>query len=96
MKCKFVSLQFLQFMESSDSVDVVVQSENTSSLGLAMTILGTTLLIFAATEYVLFLRRICREADRKFPFTTTLFAADLLSLVGLLVLLEMLFQIGPF
>ncbi len=92
----FALTKFLQFIQGSETTDEVAGAEETSQLGLAMAVLGTSLLILATIEYVLYLGRTCRETNRKFPLSTTLFAAGLLSLVGLLVLLEMLFQIGPF
>jgi putative membrane protein len=60
-----------------------------------MTVLGTVLLVLATAEYALFLRGICREMHQKFPRSLALLAALLLSILGLLALMDILFRVGP-
>jgi putative membrane protein len=49
----------------------------------------------AIVEYLLFQRWLSRELKVKFPLSTALLAAVLISLIGILMLLNLLFKWGP-
>jgi putative membrane protein len=53
------------------------------------------LLALAIVEYFLFLRNLSKETGQKYPISTALIAAILLSVIGVLVLINLLFRMGP-
>ncbi|MDQ7823665.1 MAG: DUF202 domain-containing protein [Candidatus Eremiobacteraeota bacterium] len=91
----FTIFKFFQYLQESKSFELVKGHHGARNLGMLMTLLGTCLLIPATVEYLLFLRRISKEAHQKFPVSTALLAAFLLSILGLLAIMNLLFNIGP-
>jgi putative membrane protein len=91
----FTIFKFFQYLHESDTLELAARAHGARNLGLMMTVLGTVLLLMATAEYALFLRCICREMHQKFPRSLALLAALLLSMVGLLALMDILFRIGP-
>lgn len=65
------------------------------NFGIALVALGMLLLALAIAEYVLFLRDLSSRTGQKFPVSMALVSALLLSVVGILVLINLLFQMGP-
>jgi len=92
----FTIFKFFQYLHESKAVDSAAGSHGARNLGTLMTVLGTVLLILATAEYTLYLRQICKVLHHKFPRSLTLLAALLLSMLGLLALMDILFKIGPF
>lgn len=65
------------------------------NFGVVLVALGMLLLALAIVEYFLFMRKLSRDTGEKFTVSTALVAAILLSLVGILVLVNLLFNMGP-
>jgi putative membrane protein len=91
----FTIFKFFQYIHELKTAEPVIGSHGARNLGMLMTILGTVLLMLATAEHALFLRRICREMHQKFPRSLSLLAALLLSIIGLLALMDILFHVGP-
>lgn len=92
----FTIFKFFQYLHESKTLELAAGSHGARNLGLFMTALGTVLLFLASLEHTLYIRRICREMHQKFPRSLALMAAFLLSMIGLLALMDLLFHIGPF
>ena len=69
-----------------------VSPEGPKKFGAALVILGVFFLFLATIEYVMFIRRLCKRADQRFAFSSSLLASALLSILGLAVLAGMLFK----
>jgi putative membrane protein len=91
----FTIFKFFQYLHQSDTIEIARGTHGARNLGLLMTALGTVLLLLATAEYALFIRGICRDMHQKFPRSLALLAAFLLSIIGLLALMDILFRIGP-
>jgi putative membrane protein len=65
------------------------------NFGVVLVVLGMLLLALAIVEYFLFLRKLSLDTGEKFTVSTALVAALLLSLVGILVLVNLIFNMGP-
>jgi putative membrane protein len=65
------------------------------NFGIALVGLGMILIALAIIEYILFLRDLSLRTGQKFPISMALVSAILLSIVGVLVLINLLFQMGP-
>jgi len=53
------------------------------------------LLALVVLEYFLFLKKLSKDAGQRFTISMALIAAILLSLVGILVLVNLIFKMGP-
>jgi hypothetical protein len=70
--------------------------EGPRNLGMALVILGTTVLIAATIQYWLMLRHVRRSSGEKFPLSLSVITAAALSVVGLVAVLNVVFRFGPF
>ncbi len=91
----FSIYKFFQYLLESNLASGRLQHYAPRNFGVALVGLGMILLALAVIEYLLFLRNLSRETGQKYPISTALIAAILLSAVGVLVLLNLLFRIGP-
>lgn len=92
----FTIFKFFQYLHESKSAEFVRGLHRARNMGVLMTSLGTVLLVLATVEYLLYVRRISRDAHQGFPKSTSLVAAFLLSILGILALMDLFFNIGPF
>jgi putative membrane protein len=91
----FTIYKFFQYLLESSLTTGHLQQNAPRNFGVALVSLGMVLLAMAIVEYFLFQRKLSRLSGQKFPISTTLIASLLLSLFGILVLLNLLFRIGP-
>lgn len=92
----FTIYKFFQYLRESKNILGNMGTNRPRNLGLVLVALGTVLLIVAIVEYILYLRRLNRETGKKFAVSPTLFAALLVTIIGLFALFNLLFRLGPF
>ena len=68
----------------------------TKNFGIALVALGVIFLILATFEYIAFIKRLCHKACQPFVLSASLMASFFLSIVGLIALVSMLFEIELF
>lgn len=91
----FSIYKFFQYLLGSNVVADKLPHYAPRNFGVALVGLGMILLALAIVEYFMFLRNLSRDTGQKFPISTALVAALLLSIVGIFVLINLLFQMGP-
>ncbi len=91
----FSIYKFFQYLLESNLTAGHLQHYAPRNFGVALVSLGMILLALAILEYFLFLRNLTRETGQKYPISTALVAALLLSAIGVLVLVNLLFRTGP-
>jgi putative membrane protein len=91
----FTIFKFFVYLRESNLLSSQLPLHGPRNLGLGLVGLGTLLLGMAIVEYLLYQRWLSREMKKKFPFSTALLAAILISLIGILALLNLLYNVGP-
>jgi putative membrane protein len=91
----FTIFKFFMYLRESDILSGNLPLQGPRNLGLGLVGLGTFLLGMAIVEYLLYQRWLSREMKQKFPLSTTLLAAVILSIVGILALINLLYNVGP-
>ena len=91
----FTIYKFFMYLRQSNIISGQLSLHGPRNLGLMLVGLGTLLLGIAIVEYLLYQRWLSREMKVKFPWSTTLLAAVLISLIGVLALINLLYNIGP-
>jgi putative membrane protein len=91
----FSIYKFFQYLLESNLTAGNLQHAAPRNFGIALVGMGMVLLIIAVLEYFLFLRNLSRRTGQKFTISTALIAAILLSAVGVLVMINLLFRTGP-
>ena len=91
----FSIYKFFQYLLESNLTAGHLQHNAPRNFGIVLVALGMLLLDLAIVEYFLFLRNLSRETGHKYPISTTLIAALILTIMGILVLINLLFRIGP-
>jgi putative membrane protein len=91
----FTIYKFFQYLLESSLTAGNLQHNAPKNFGIALVLLGMFLLMLAILEYFLFLRNLSRGSGQKYPISTALIAALLLSVIGILVLINLLFRAGP-
>jgi putative membrane protein len=91
----FTIFKFFVYLRESNLLSSQLPLHGPRNLGLGLVGLGTLLLGMAIVEYLLYQRWLSREMKKKFPFSTALLAAVLISLIGVLALLNLLYNVGP-
>ena len=91
----FTIYKFFQYLLESSLSAGNIQHNAPRNFGITLVVLGMLLLILAILEYIMFLRNLSRGTGQKYPISTALVAALLLSAVGVLVLINLLFRAGP-
>jgi putative membrane protein len=91
----FTIYKFFQYLLESNLAAGNLQHNAPRNFGIALVLLGMLLLMMAILEYFLFLRNLSRISGQKYPISTALIASILLSVVGILVLINLLFRAGP-
>jgi putative membrane protein len=91
----FSIYKFFIYLRESGFISGTLHMYGPRNLGLALVVLGTLLMGFAAVEYFFFQRSLSRQFNRKFRVSTVLIASLLISVVGILALINLLYNIGP-
>jgi putative membrane protein len=91
----FTIYKFYQYLMESNVLSVEIPHNAPRNFGLALVILGMFLLGMAVVEYLLFQRTLSRETGQKLPISTALIASLLITIIGILVLINLLFRMGP-
>lgn len=92
----FTIFKFFQYMKESEPSSFTFPVNRPRNFGLALVILGVVLLGLATLENVMFIKRLSRDSRRRFPKSTALAGAFIITLLGILALLDLLLRIGPF
>jgi len=91
----FTIFKFFMYLRESDLLSGQLPMHGPRNLGLGLVGLGTFLLGMAIVEYLMYQRWLSREMKQKFPLSTALLAALLITVIGILALFNLLFNIGP-
>ena len=91
----FTIFKFFMYLRESDILSGQLPLQGPRNLGLGLVGLGTFLLGMAIVEYLLYQRWLGREMKQKFPLSTALIAALLITVIGILALFNLLFNVGP-
>lgn len=90
----FTIFKFFQYLRS-DAITLQASTQGTRHLGLILVLLGTGLLGMAILEYIAYQWKLSRWMKQKFPLSTALIAALLISVLGILAVINLAFNIGP-
>lgn len=91
----FTIYKFFMYLQESHLLSGQLLMHGPRNLGLGLVGLGTFLLAMAIVEYLLYERSLSKRMGQKFPLSTALMAAILISVLGILALLNILFNVGP-
>ena len=91
----FTIYKFFMYLRESNVLSGQLPMYGPRNLGLGLVGLGTFLLGMAIVEYLLYQRWLSKEMKQKFPLSTTLLAAVVLSILGVLALINLLYNVGP-
>ncbi len=93
----FTIYKFFQYLVDSKTVDLSARPQGPRNLGLALITLGTVVLAVATLQHWLFLKKLSRGTGGKDnSISLALITALLITLLGIIVLLNLLFRFGPF
>jgi putative membrane protein len=90
----FTIFKFFQYLRSEVMAGQAA-AQGTRHLGLVLVLLGTALLGMAILEYLVYQWKLSRWMKQKFPLSTALIAALLISILGILAAVNLAFNIGP-
>jgi putative membrane protein len=91
----FTIFKFFMYLRESNLLSGQLPMYGPRNLGLGLVGLGIFLLGMAIVEYLLYQRWLSREMKQKFPLSTALITALLLTVIGILALVNLLFNVGP-
>ena len=91
----FTIYKFYQYLMESNVLAGELPHNAPRNFGVALVALGMFLLAMAIVEYMLFQRNLSKETNQKFPVSTALIASLLIAIIGILVLINLLFRMGP-
>ena len=91
----FTIFKFFMYLQESGFVAGQLRMYGPRDLGLSLVGLGTFLLALAILEHFLYLRSLSKRTSQPFRLSTSLVASLLIMLIGLLALVNLLFNIGP-
>ena len=91
----FTIYKFFMYLRESNLLSGQLPMYGPRNLGLGLVGLGTFLLGMAIVEYILYQRWLSREMREKFPMSTSLIAAILITMIGVLALINLLYNVGP-
>lgn len=91
----FTIYKFFMYLRESGVVAQQLPMHGPRNLGLALVLIGTALLAVATFEHILYQRMLSKELKQKFPLSTALIAALLITMLGLLAIVNLLFNLGP-
>ena len=91
----FTIYKFFMYLRESGVVAQQLPMHGPRNLGLALVLIGTVLLGVATVEHILYQRMLSRQLNQKFPLSTALLAALLITVLGLLAMVNLLFNLGP-
>jgi putative membrane protein len=91
----FTIYKFFMYLRESGFLSDRLPMYGPRNLGLGLVGLGTFLLGLAILEYFLYQRSLSRRTGQKYRISTALVASLLITLIGILALLNLLYNIGP-
>ncbi len=91
----FTIYKFFMYLQESNVLLEKLPMYEPRNLGLLMVGLGTLLLMLAILEHFVYLRSLSKRAGQPFRVSTATIASLLITLLGVLALLNLLFKIGP-
>lgn len=91
----FGIVKFFQYLKDINVEIGRLSMHGPMNLGTLLVVLGIALLGLAIVEYLIFMRQLEKETDKKMPISLALVAACLLTTLGFLALLNILFRMGP-
>jgi putative membrane protein len=91
----FGIVKFFQYLKDVNVEIGRLPMHGPMNLGTLLVVLGIALLGLAIVEYLMFMRQLKNETGRKMPVSLALIAACMLTVLGFLALLNIMFRIGP-
>jgi putative membrane protein len=91
----FTIFQFFVFLQKSGYVVGTFDMRGPRNFGLVLVGLGTLLITLAISEHFLYLRSLNKRMGQPLQPSTALVASLIIIIMGILVLLSLLFNIGP-
>ncbi|MEI6457032.1 MAG: DUF202 domain-containing protein [bacterium] len=91
----FTIYKFMQILQEHNN-PVVIRAEEPRNVGLALISLGSFGLVFATVQHFKYVKRMNPGKRYRFWADLSFIVACLLTLLGLLMLLSIVFQSGPF
>jgi putative membrane protein len=92
----FTLYKFFQYIRESGIAGTAWRPIGTRNLGLALISLGVCMLGGAIVDNKIFMRKLERTAQQKFPGSRAMIAAFLILVIGLIALISIIFRVGPF
>ena len=91
----FTIYKFFMYLRESDVLSPQLPLYGPRNLGLGLVGLGTILLMLAILEHFLYQRSLSKLTGQPFRLSTALVASLIITLLGLLALVNLLFNVGP-
>jgi putative membrane protein len=91
----FTIYKFFMYLQESNVLSEKLPMYGPRNLGLGLVGLGTFLMMLAILEHFLYQRSLSKRMGQPFRLSTALIASLLITLIGLLALLNLLFNVGP-
>jgi putative membrane protein len=91
----FSIYKFFQYLQETNVASTALHHYAPRNFGVALVIVGMFLLAVAMLDYYLFLKKLNRFAGQKFQVSLTPAAAVILFIIGIMVLINLMFRIGP-
>jgi putative membrane protein len=91
----FSIYKFFQYLRDSNIAASSIQHYAPRNFGVALVAVGMFLLVMAVIDYFLFIKKLCKSTGQKFQISLTPVAAIILFIVGILVLINLMFRVGP-
>ncbi|MGA9140832.1 MAG: DUF202 domain-containing protein [Methanocella sp.] len=92
----FTIYKFFMYLQESNILSEKLPMYGPRNLGLGLVGFGTFMLALAIAEHFLYLRSLSKRTGQPFHLSTATIASLLITLFGLLALINLLFNIGPF
>ena len=93
----FTIAKIFQYLRESGAVAGDWRPVGPTNLGLALIVLGTALLMAATVEHILFVKRLQANAPHDVPrHSIAVTAAIIVVLIGVILIGNLLLQVGPF
>jgi putative membrane protein len=91
----FSIYKFFQYLRDTSIAASSIQHYAPRNFGVALVAVGMFLLVVAAIDYFLFIKKLCQSTGQKLQISLTPVAAIILFIIGVLVLINLMFRMGP-
>ena len=91
----FSIYKFFQYLQETKVATSALHHYAPRNFGVALVAVGMFLLVVAILDYYLFLKKLSRSEGQRFHISLTPVAAIILFVIGVLVLINLMFRIGP-